>query len=162
MAKESTSLEEIFVIGDEKDGTNSYEVLFGDESKCPEIKVNPEQDLVVLPYSSGTTGHPKGVMLSHSNLVSNLYQFTELEPSGEEDTLIAVLPFYHIYGMTVILNSALSHGATVVCMSRFDLEQFLVLMQKHEVTRARVTSCFCIKTRNCSRSNRDMQTTVAP
>ena len=135
-AKESTSLEEIFVIGDEKDGTNSYEVLFGDENKCPEIKVNPEQDLVVLPYSSGTTGHPKGVMLSHSNLVSNLYQFTELEPSGEEDTLIAVLPFYHIYGMTVILNSALSHGATVVCMSRFDLEQFLVLMQKHEVTRA--------------------------
>ena len=68
--------------------------------------------------------------------MSNLYQFTELEPSGKEDTLIAVLPFYHIYGMTVILNSALSHGATVVCMSRFDLEQFLVLMQKHEVTRA--------------------------
>ena len=91
-AKESTSLEEIFVIGDEKDGANSYEILFEDEKKCPEIKVNPEQDLVVLPYSSGTTGHPKGVMLSHSNLVSNLYQFTELEPSGEEDTLIAVYP----------------------------------------------------------------------
>ncbi|MBP43141.1 MAG: 4-coumarate--CoA ligase family protein [Deltaproteobacteria bacterium] len=134
-AHPSTSVEEIFVIGEEG-GATSLSMLYGDENQSPDIEVDPDTDLIALPYSSGTTGLPKGVMLSHSNLVSNLYQFENFEPTGEDDTLIAVLPFYHIYGMTVILNSALRHGARVVCMLRFDLEQFLNLMQKYEVTRA--------------------------
>ena len=131
----STNIEEVFVIG-KADGVTPLAELLADEGPLSEVKVDPKHDLVVLPYSSGTTGLSKGVMLTHTNLVSNLYQFRELEPTGPEDTLIAVLPFFHIYGMTVILNSALSHGATVICMPRFDLELFLKLILEHEVTRA--------------------------
>jgi len=78
----------------------------------------------------------KGVMLTHHNLVTNMLQ---LEPTGilkGEDTAIAILPFFHIYGMEVILNNALYQGATVVTMPRFDLEQFLQLMQDYGITYA--------------------------
>ena len=95
-------------------------------------------DLAVLPYSSGTTGLPKGVMLSHHNLVSNLIQMQAALSIGDRDTLIGCLPFFHIYGMTVIMNQGLRNGATIVTMPRFDLEQFLGLLEEHGVTRTYV------------------------
>jgi acyl-CoA synthetase (AMP-forming)/AMP-acid ligase II len=98
------------------------------------VTINPREDLVVLPYSSGTTGLPKGVMLTHHNIVANICQIDAVEPYGQADTLIGILPFFHIYGMTVIMGTALYKGATVVTMPRFDLEQFLQLMQNYGVT----------------------------
>jgi acyl-CoA synthetase (AMP-forming)/AMP-acid ligase II len=127
--------DEVHVLG-EADGAKPFTDLLGDPGAAPDIEIDPESDLAVLPYSSGTTGLPKGVMLSHSNLVANLEQVQGAFPMGSDDTLIGVLPFFHIYGMTVIMNLGLRHGATIVTMPRFDLEQFLGLISEHGVTRA--------------------------
>jgi len=94
-----------------------------------------DQHPYLLPYSSGTTGLPKGVCLTHANLVSNLLQIDETE-SGN-DTLISPLPFFHIYGLTVSSIYSAWKGIPVVTMSgRFDLELFLSLVEEHTPTRA--------------------------
>src|SRR5207245_9558661 len=100
----------------------------------PSTAIDAKADVVVLPYSSGTTGRPKGVLLTHRNLVANICQ-TEAVFPAEAERVIAVLPFYHIYGLTVLLNISLHRGDMIVTMPRFDLEQFLGLMQDHAITR---------------------------
>ena len=102
--------------------------------------VSPEptgpEDLAALPYSSGTTGFPKGVMLTHRNLTANIVQVEGVFRCDEDDVLLAVLPYFHIYGLTVNMNFALARGATVVTMARFDLAAFLETIERHRVTRA--------------------------
>ena len=93
-------------------------------------------DLAALPYSSGTTGFPKGVMLTHRNLAANIVQVEGAFRCDEGDVLLAVLPYFHIYGLTVNMNFALARGATVVTMARFDLAGFLETIERHRVTRA--------------------------
>src|SRR5207237_8990483 len=100
----------------------------------PNVWIAPMSDDVIMPHSSRTTGLPKGVMLTHYNLVANICQTEPLFP--EIERVIAVLPFYHIYGLTVLLNISHHHADTVITMPRFDLEQFLQLMHQHPVTRA--------------------------
>jgi acyl-CoA synthetase (AMP-forming)/AMP-acid ligase II len=136
-AKEAAAkagVEEVVVVG-EGDAT-SFSDLLGDEGSAPEPDLDHASDLAVLPYSSGTTGLPKGVMLTHRNLVANLCQVQVSLPIDATDVLIGCLPFFHIYGMTVIMNQGLRSGATIVTMPRFDLEQFLELLERHRVTRA--------------------------
>jgi len=97
-----------------------------------------DETLAVLPFSSGTTGLPKGVMLSHFNLVANVFQF--LGPHGTEIThdsvVLCFLPLYHIYGLNVVLNPVLTLGGTLVLMPRFTAAQFLRLMVEEAVTMA--------------------------
>src|SRR5918998_2234413 len=134
-AAEGTGVEEIFVLG-EAEGATPFTELLG-EPLAEQVDVDPE-DTVALPYSSGTTGLPKGVMLSHRNLVANLLQARASLGMEDDEVVIGVLPFFHIYGMTVIMNMGLWSGATTVTMPRFDLEQFLSIIQEHKVTRAYV------------------------
>ena len=132
-----TDVEEVFVFG-EAEGATPFASLLQSDGQVPDVEINPLDDLVVMPYSSGTTGLPKGVMLTHHNLVSNMCQLKYQEPVEETDVLAGVLPLFHIFGMAAVLNVSLSVGATVVTVPRFDLEQFLQLVQDHGITRCHV------------------------
>lgn len=98
------------------------------------IDFDPENDIAVLPYSSGTTGLPKGVMLSHQNLTANIRQTIALGMTGEDAVVLDFLPFYHIYGMMVLLNCGLVAGATQIILPRFDPTAALNLISEHKVT----------------------------
>jgi acyl-CoA synthetase (AMP-forming)/AMP-acid ligase II len=139
------NIEELFVFenaGDDADGPGNvnnatlFSSLLDSDGDFPQATINPREDLVALPYSSGTTGLPKGVMLTHHNLVANLCQMDGLQYFTDTDTLICVLPLFHIYGLVVILNLGLYQGATLVTLPRFELEPFLQLVQDHGVTLA--------------------------
>ena len=101
---------------------------------APDVSFAPSSHLAVLPYSSGTTGNPKGVMLTHRNLVANVAQIRPLHGMVADDVVIAVLPFFHIYGMTVLLNAALHARARLVIMGSFDLDEFLANIANHKCT----------------------------
>jgi acyl-CoA synthetase (AMP-forming)/AMP-acid ligase II len=107
------------------------------DSDPPEVSIEPATDVVALPYSSGTTGLPKGVMLTHRNLVANLAQIEAVE-RGELRALMGVLPFFHVYGLVVILNFGLRIGATIVTLPRFELELFLKALQDWRVELAHI------------------------
>ncbi|GHJ39878.1 AMP-binding protein [Streptomyces sp. TS71-3] len=96
--------------------------------------VDPCEDIAALPYSSGTTGTPKGVMLTHRSIATNLAQLDPVMPLGPGQRILAVLPFFHIYGLTALMNHPLRRGATVVVLPRFDLEAFLGAIERHRVT----------------------------
>ena len=104
----------------------------------PSVTIDPKEDLVALPYSSGTTGLSKGVMLTHYNLTANLQQL--LERPGEalsfsaDDVILLHLPLFHIYGLHVLMNACIATGATQVMMGRFDMELLLGLLSQHKVT----------------------------
>jgi acyl-CoA synthetase (AMP-forming)/AMP-acid ligase II len=99
--------------------------------------VDPDDDAVLL-YSSGTTGLPKGVLLSHRSLVASLGQMRAVHRVGPDDVVLNALPLYHIFALQVTLGLSLAAGATVVTMPRFDLEGFCGLVQEHGVTRVEV------------------------
>jgi acyl-CoA synthetase (AMP-forming)/AMP-acid ligase II len=132
-AAAKSKAEEVIVFGDAP-GAVPFSSLLVD-GPAPEVTIDPAEDLVALPYSSGTTGFSKGVMLTHRNLVANLVQAGAGITIREDERVMAFLPFFHIYGMTVIMNATLHHGATLVTMPRFELEPCLQAVQEHRVTR---------------------------
>jgi 4-coumarate--CoA ligase len=100
------------------------------------LPADASSQLAVLPYSSGTTGRPKGVKLTHRNMIANLCQIERVMGITAQDTLIATLPFFHVYGMTTILNAGLHHRARIVTMPKFELRAFLAAISTHRCTYA--------------------------
>ena len=99
--------------------------------------MDPDKDLAFLVYSSGTTGLPKGVMLSHRNVISDLLMIKSAMGkwySGGQDKILGVLPFYHIYGLTGLVQQPLHRGIELVVMPAFNLEVFLKAIQEHKIT----------------------------
>lgn len=132
-ASAAAGVEELFIFG-EAEGAVPFASLLDGEADAPRAEINPREDLVALPYSSGTTGVCKGVMLTHHNLVSNLAQIRGAGLDWTEATLVCVLPLFHIYGLVAIANHGLRCGATIVTLPRFDFEQLLGCMQERRVT----------------------------
>jgi len=104
--------------------------------KPPKVKIDPHEDLAALPYTGGTTGVPKGAMLTHYNVAAiqeEMYRFFPDIEDGKECT-IALLPFYHIYGQAVIMLTGAIHGGLAVLFAKPDLEAIIAAMEQHNVT----------------------------
>ena len=128
---------EVFVLG-EAAGVLSFSDLLGDPGAAPDVAFDPANDIAAVPYSSGTTGLSKGVMLSHRNLVANVVQCEALFALSPGDVVIAALPFFHLAGLAGIMNTGLRAGATIVTMPRFEPGPFLDLLERYAVTRGHV------------------------
>lgn len=125
------------------DETSSEDVLHfseltsADESETPAVKINPD-DVVALPYSSGTTGLPKGVMLTHKGLVTSVAQQVDGENPNlyfhKEDVILCVLPLFHIYSLNSVFLCGLRVGAAILIMQKFEINKLLELVEKEKVT----------------------------
>ncbi len=134
-ARLATTVREIFVIGEcALEGIQPFAALLAHGDTPPHVRIDPMHDVAALPYSSGTSGIPKGVMLTHRNLVANLTQMSVARATLETDVVVGVLPFFHIYGMIVIMGGTLLAGGTIVSLPRFELEPFLQVLTDHRVT----------------------------
>jgi long-chain acyl-CoA synthetase len=128
---------------------NFNELLRPSGAALPQPGRDSHDTVAALPYSSGTTGLPKGVMLSHYNLVSNVYQSygPGAIPSHPDQRILSFLPLYHIYGLNVLLNPSLMLGMTLVLMPRFNVEGALKLIAEERITTAPcvppVINAFC-------------------
>jgi 4-coumarate--CoA ligase len=122
------------IVLDGAPGHPSLRDLLAQHATPPSVLFDPATHLAVLPYSSGTTGRPKGVMLTHRNLVANVAQSFSTIGVEKGESVLAVLPFYHIYGLTVLLNFALKTRSALVTMPRFDLPEFLRIIQEQKCT----------------------------
>ncbi len=136
-AASETEVREIFVFGEEKSEAASFSSLLkSGETEIPAPDITVREDTVALLYSSGTTGLPKGVMLTHHNVVANTLMAEAMRIITHEDTQVCFLPFFHCYGLNAIMNLGLYTGATTVTMPRFDMEQFLKTVCDYNVTHA--------------------------
>jgi acyl-CoA synthetase (AMP-forming)/AMP-acid ligase II len=132
-AAERAGVGEVLVFG-EADGATPFRDLVAHDHPSARVGVDPAHDLAALPYSSGTTGLPKGVELTHANLVANAQQTQGAIAFTADDVVVGVAPFFHAIGQNLILPCSLRAGATVVTMPRFDLARFLELIQRYRAT----------------------------
>ncbi len=133
-ASEAGIADDHLIVMDGAEGHPNLRDFLTEQAAPPTVDFDPATHIAVLPYSSGTTGIPKGVMLSHRNLVANVQQCCSNIDLRETDRVLAVLPFFHIYGMTVLLNLALHQRASLVTMPKFDLVEFLTNIQNFKCT----------------------------
>ena len=138
--KNNTKLKNIIIIESEGkkekvEGTIGWsDIINKTRSDPPEYEFNSKEDLAALVYTSGTTGLPKGTMLTHYNMVSNVIQSAQTFELSELDIAMTVLPLYHIYGLNVCMNQAIWLGAAQVVSPRFEIKEFCELIEKHQVT----------------------------
>jgi long-chain acyl-CoA synthetase len=114
----------------------SFADLVDNDGEYKIVAIAAESDLAVLQYTGGTTAEPKGVMLSHQNLYANVMQirswFTRADPGRER--LLAIIPFSHSFGMTAVMNFAISLGGELVIFPRFELKEMLRAIERERVT----------------------------
>ncbi len=129
-----TFVRDVFVFGESS--AEPFSVLSESNLPPPQVVVEPREDVAAVLYSGATTGLPKGVMLTHFNLVANLVQMQSVERMAADEVVIGVMPFHHIYGFNVVLNLALHAGSTLVVLARFEVEEFLRAIQDYGATTA--------------------------
>lgn len=127
----------IVVKVEETDDTHVWKnVIANSPAEYEDVEIDPEEDLALLQYTGGTTGLPKGVMLTHYNLVANVQMAKAWISKAERDkeVVLGVLPFFHVYGMTTVMNLSIMDGAKMILLPRFDAGQVLKTIQKHKPT----------------------------
>eukprot|EP00111_Clytia_hemisphaerica_P021780 TCONS_00064045-protein len=140
-ASENSSIETMICLDDtsisDSGVVNMSDVLQnGDENFSTDLSaIDPEKDIAFILYSSGTTGLPKGVMIEHHGMTSNVLQIRDFFGENMPKDILAVLPMYHIYGLNFILLTNLYHGNTVHSLPGFDPVQFLSCIQDNKVSR---------------------------
>ncbi len=125
------------VKAEESNDTHLWQnIMKTSEPSFQEAEINPKTDLALLQYTGGTTGHPKGVMLTHYNLVSNLQMCESwlYHTKNGEETILAVLPFFHVYGMTTIMNFAVKQASKIILIPKFNAEDVLKVIDKQKPT----------------------------
>ncbi len=113
-----------------------FDKLTGDNGSLPEIAIDPEKDVALLQYTGGTTGIPKAAMLTHANLYANTMQTLMWATSAKpgEEKVLAVLPFFHVFGMTGVMNAAFRNGAELIILPRFKVSEVLRVIHKQRPT----------------------------
>ncbi len=112
-----------------------YDRFMANKGDCAVAQIDPVNDIALLQYTGGTTGTPKGAMLTHQNLTANARQAQAIDPhANEEDRIIAVLPFFHVFANTCTLNRTVINGGEMVMLPRFDAAQVLAAVQRVKAT----------------------------
>lgn len=114
----------------------AYDDLIANDGKPQPVSIDPDEDIAVLQYTGGTTGTPKGAMLTHTNLIANVEQMSRWAPgliSGEE-RMMGILPFFHVFAMTTVMNFSVAKAATMILMPRFELLQALKIIRATKPT----------------------------
>lgn len=122
---------------EENESTHIWKNIFESVSEDYEkVEIDPKKDLALLQYTGGTTGRPKGVMLTHFNLVANveMCKMWMYKLNGEEQVVLGVLPFFHVYGMTTVMNLSILYGSMMVLLPKFEVEEVLKTIEKHRPT----------------------------
>lgn len=106
--------------------------IAANEGRLSEVSINPVEDIAVLQYTGGTTGAPKGAMLTHANITANVQQaglwFFDAKPG--EDKMLGVIPFFHVFAMTAVMNLSVLHGLEIIATPRFDLKDTLKIIDR--------------------------------
>ena len=131
-AAAQSGCDELYVLG-EAPGATPFTAVLEASGEPPEVPIDPD-DTAALLYSSGTTGVPKGVELSHGAIIANVVQTQIALDLTERDTVVAVAPFFHALGFTSLMNTSLAAGATIASLPRFELETFLQALQDRRAT----------------------------
>jgi long-chain acyl-CoA synthetase len=114
----------------------TWDKLIDNDGQFEPAAINPKEDIALLQYTGGTTGTPKGAMLTHANLTTNVDQMLSWNNDiriGQE-RIIGILPFFHVFAMTAVMNLGLRMGATLILMPRFEIGQAVALMRQHRPT----------------------------
>jgi len=133
-----TTVEHVVVFGEvdsDSDSVVPFSSLLAAKGEPEEVPVDPAEDVATILHSSGSTGHPKGVLLTHRNMIANVYQTSVVAPLETGERVLAVPPFHHAFGLIMVMNASLLQGATLVTMSRFEPETYLKAVEEHRITR---------------------------
>lgn len=114
----------------------SFEAMVNNDGRPAPVQIDPHKDLAVLQYTGGTTGQPKGAMLTHANLSINAQQVAAVDPeaTAEPQRILGALPFFHVFANTVILNMTTWVGGMIVMLPKFELGQAIKAIRKNQVT----------------------------
>jgi long-chain acyl-CoA synthetase len=114
---------------------SAFSALIDNKGDAPAVVIDPERDVALIQYTGGTTGTPKGAMLTHANLAANARQVTGLDPHPDlPDRILGVLPLFHVFANTCVLNRTMVTGGEIVMLPRFDAAQALAAIARTKAT----------------------------